>query len=325
MALAFTTSTSRRYDGFGTMRGPHEDDGEATRVANIKELKEELKAKSQRDRAYIIVLQGSNVGEMHEIGGQEMVLGRGQTASVRLNDEGVSRKHAQITRSGDKFIIEDLNSSNGTLVNGHSVQQRILEDGDKISLGQITVLKFTYHDHLDVSFQQQMLDAALRDGLTKAFNKRYFLGRIETELAYARRHTSALSLVMFDVDHFKRVNDTYGHLAGDYVLMKISKVTQNTVRTEDVFARYGGEEFAVLCRGVNLNNAGILGERLRSAMELSVFEHEGTRMPITISVGVAAFPELQVETPEQLIGAADEALYQAKRTGRNRVLLKHGT
>lgn len=307
------------------MRGPHEDDGEATRVAHIKELQDELRARSQRDRAYLIVLQGSNVGEMHEIERGEMVLGRGQTASVRLNDEGVSRKHARVIRSGDNYIIEDLNSSNGTLVNGTSVTQRILEDGDKISLGSITILKFTYHDHLDVDFQQRMLDAALRDGLTKAFNKRYFIGRLETELAYAKRHVTPLSLVMFDVDHFKRVNDTYGHLAGDYVLMRISKVTQNTVRTEDVFARYGGEEFAVLCRGVNLSNAGILGERLRSAMELSTFEHEGTRMPITISVGVAAFPELQIETPEQLIGAADEALYQAKRTGRNRVLLKHGT
>lgn len=325
MALAFPTSTSRSYDGFGSMSRLHEDDGEATRVAHIKELQDELRARSQRDRAYIIVLQGSNVGEMHEIEGAEMVLGRGANANLRLNDDGVSRRHARLVRSGDKYIIEDLNSSNGTLVNGESVTQRILEDGDKIRLGSITVLKFTYHDHLDVSFQQQMIDAALRDGLTKAFNKRYFLGRIETELAYAKRHMSALSLVMFDVDHFKRVNDTYGHLAGDYVLMKISKITQHTVRTEDVFARYGGEEFAVLCRGVNLSNAGILGERLRSAIEGAIFEHEGTRMPITISVGVAAFPELQMDTPEQLIGAADEALYQAKRTGRNRVLLKHGT
>jgi two-component system cell cycle response regulator len=324
MALAFTTGTSHSYDWFGSMRGPHEDDGEATRVAHIKELQEELRARSQRDRAYLTVMAGSNVGEMHEIEGNEMVLGRGQNASLRLNDDGVSRRHARIFRSGDKILIEDLNSSNGTLVNGESVTQRILEDGDKVRLGSITILKFTYHDHLDVSFQQQMLDAALRDGLTKAFNKRYFLGRIETELAYAKRHMSALSLVMFDVDHFKRVNDTYGHLTGDAVLVKIAKITLTTVRTEDVFARYGGEEFAVLCRGVNLNNAGILGERLRSAIEAGVFEHEGTPIPVTISVGVAAFPELQMETPEQLIGAADEALYQAKRTGRNRVLLKHG-
>ncbi|MDI1447825.1 GGDEF domain-containing protein [Polyangium sp. 6x1] len=305
--------------------GPPDDDIEATRVAHVKELQDELRARSQRDRAYLIVLVGSNVGEMFEVEFPETVLGRGANATVRLNDDGISRRHARLVRAGNDVVLEDLNSSNGTSVNGENISQRILRDGDKIRLGSTTILKFTYHDHLDVSFQQQMIDAALRDGLTKAFNKRYFLSRLETEIAYAKRHRAPLSLVMFDVDHFKRVNDTYGHLAGDYVLTKISKLTMNTVRTEDVFARYGGEEFGVICRGVSLGNAGILGERLRSAVETTPFEHEGTRIPITISVGVAASPDLPVETPEQLIAAADEALYQAKRTGRNRVLLKHGT
>ncbi|UQA55211.1 GGDEF domain-containing protein [Polyangium aurulentum] len=304
--------------------GPPDDDIEATRVAHVKELQQELLARAQRDRAYLIVLAGSNVGEMYEVEGPETVLGRGANATIRLNDDGISRRHARLVHVQNEVVLEDLNSSNGTAVNGDPITQRILRDGDKIRLGSTTILKFTYHDHLDVSFQQQMLDAALRDGLTKAFNKRYFLGRLETELAYAKRHRAPLSLVMFDVDHFKRVNDTYGHLAGDYVLAKISKLTQNTVRTEDVFARYGGEEFGVICRGVNLANAGILGERLRAIVETTEFDHEGTRMPITISVGVAAYPDLPLETPEQLIAAADEALYQAKRTGRNRVLLKHG-
>jgi len=313
--------------GFGSMNsGPPDDDIEATRVAHVKELQDELKTRIQRDRAYLIVLAGSNVGEMYEVEGPETVLGRGAVATIRLNDDGISRRHARLVRgAGQEFVIEDLNSSNGTQVNGDTVSQRILCDGDKIRLGSVTILKFTYHDQLDVSFQQQMLDAALRDGLTKAFNKRYFLGRLETELAYAKRHRASLSLVMFDVDHFKRVNDTYGHLAGDYVLQKISKLTHNTVRTEDVFARYGGEEFGVICRGVTLGNAGILGERLRAIVEQTSFEHEGTRMPVTISVGVAAYPDLPMETSEQLIAAADEALYQAKRTGRNRVLLKHGS
>jgi diguanylate cyclase (GGDEF)-like protein len=310
---------------FGSMNsGPPDDDIEATRVAHVKELQQELLARAQRDRAYLIVLAGSNVGEMYEVEAPETVLGRGANATVRLNDDGISRRHARLVLVQNEVVLEDLNSSNGTAVNGDPITQRILRDGDKIRLGSTTILKFTYHDHLDVSFQQQMLDAALRDGLTKAFNKRYFLGRLETELAYAKRHRAPLSLVMFDVDHFKRVNDTFGHLAGDYVLAKISKLTQNTVRTEDVFARYGGEEFGVICRGVNLANAGILGERLRAIVETTEFDHEGTRMPVTISVGVAAYPDLPLETPEHLIAAADEALYQAKRTGRNRVLLKHG-
>jgi two-component system cell cycle response regulator len=270
----------------------------------------------------LIVLAGTNVGEMFRIDAGESFVGRGQVASVRLNDDGISRKHARLQQSGGEVLIEDLDSANGTVVNGVPVKLQILKDGDKIRLGSTTILKFTYNDHLDESFQQQMYEAALRDGLTKAFNKKYFLDRLETEIAYAKRHNAHLSLVMFDVDHFKRVNDTHGHLAGDFVLSRLAKVAANTVRTEDVFARYGGEEFGILCRGVALANAGVLAERLRATVEATIFEHEGERLPITISAGVAAHPELPIETGPQLIAAADAALYEAKRGGRNRVLLK---
>jgi len=299
-----------------------EDEGEVTRVANVGELQQELRARVQRDRAYLIVLAGSNVGEMYRVEEGETFLGRGQTATIRLTDDGISRKHARIFQNGGEVVIEDLKSSNGTIVNGAPVTQQLLKDGDKIRLGSTTILKFTYNDQLDESFQQQMYEAALRDGLTKAFNKKYFLDRLETEIAYARRHQAHLSLLMFDVDHFKRVNDTYGHLAGDYVLAKLAKLAMTTVRTEDIFARYGGEEFGVICRGVPLPSAGILAERLRSIVETTAFDHEGQRMPVTISVGVAGHPESPVETVTQLIAAADQALYEAKRAGRNRVLLK---
>jgi two-component system, cell cycle response regulator len=302
--------------------GSPEDDIEVTRVANLAELKQEAAALRERPRAYLIVLAGSNVGEMFRVDEGETFLGRGQNATIRLNDDGISRKHARIFHAGGEVVIEDLQSSNGTLVNGTTVQQRLLQDGDKIRLGSTTILKFTYNDHLDESFQQQMYEAALRDGLTKAFNKKYFLDRLETEVAYAKRHNANLSLLMFDVDFFKRVNDTYGHLAGDYVLVKLAKLSMSTIRAEDVFARYGGEEFGVICRGVPLANAGILAERLRSSVEATAFEHEDRRLPVTISVGVAGHPEARIETATQLIAAADEALYEAKRAGRNRVLLK---
>jgi two-component system, cell cycle response regulator len=302
-----------------------DEDFEATRVANVGEIQKELATRSPRDRAYLIVLAGSNVGEMYRVDGPELVIGRASGAAIRLNDDGISRRHARLLQlENNQVLIEDLGSSNGTLVNGEPVTQLTLHDGDKIRLGSTTILKFTYHDHLDESFQQQMYDAALRDGLTKAFNRKYFLDRLETEVAYARRHHTQLSLLIFDVDHFKRINDTYGHLAGDYVLARIAKIASNTVRTEDVFARYGGEEFAILCRGVGLDNAGILAERLRILIEGSMFEHDGVRVRVTVSIGVAAHPELAVENGQELIGAADEALYEAKRTGRNRVLLKYG-
>src|SRR5678815_1004224 len=192
---------------------------------------------------------------------------------------------------------------------------------DRIRIGTTTILKFTYHDHLDESFQQQMYDAALRDGLTKAYNKKYFLDRLETEIAYARRHRTERSVLMFDVDHFKKVNDTHGHLAGDTVLVRVAKLAQGTIRTEDIFARYGGEEFAVLCRGVKRDSAAVLAERLRSLVDGTVMEHEGQRMPVTISIGVAAYPDIDVENGLDLVAAADAALYEAKRGGRNRVVL----
>lgn len=306
------------------MTKSHEDELEATHIANLAELQKELAERSRRDRAYLIVLAGSNVGEMYKLAGQESIIGRAPSTSIRLNDDGISRRHARVVQEGGEVFIEDLESANGTFVNGSVVQRHALRDGDKIRIGSTTILKFTYHDNLDESFQQQMYDAALRDGLTRAFNKKYFLDRLETELAHARRQGAHLSLIMLDVDHFKRVNDTFGHLAGDHALTKLAKLALATVRSEDVFARYGGEEFGVLCRAAPLNDAGILAERIRATVERTPFDFEGQRLPITISAGVAAHPNLPVETGAQLIAAADEALYEAKRAGRNRVLLKHG-
>ena len=299
-----------------------EDDSEKTNVTLSGDVVRELLARSQRDRAYMIVLTGSNVGEMYRLQPGETVIGRASNAVIKLGDDGISRRHARVIVEGTVVRIEDLQSSNGTLVNGARVDMRTLKDGDKIQIGSTTILKFTYHDKLEETFQQQMYDAALRDGLTKAYNKKHFSHRLETELAYAKRHSSALSLLMFDVDHFKRVNDTFGHLAGDHVLAKLAQVTASTLRTEDIFGRYGGEEFAILCRGVNLSHAAILAERIRTLVQSTPFTFESKTIPVAISVGVAAFPELNFDDPLELIGAADEALYEAKRSGRNRVVLK---
>jgi two-component system cell cycle response regulator len=303
-------------------RSSAEDEGEATRITNLSSLESELRARRQQVQAFLVVLQGTNVGEMHKVEGPETVIGRAMSAQVRLNDDGISRRHCRVLQIGGQVIIEDLASANGTLVNGEMIQQQALKEGDKVRLGATTMLKFTYQDKLDETFQQQMYDAAARDGLTKAYNKKFFIDRFETEFAYARRHRSLLSLVMFDVDHFKKVNDNFGHLAGDAVLVTLSRIAMSMIRTEDIFARYGGEEFAVICRGTPLLNAGIVGERLRTAVEQATFDYQSRRLPVTISVGVAALPECNVGTTQELIAEADEALYEAKRSGRNRVCLK---
>jgi diguanylate cyclase (GGDEF)-like protein len=274
----------------------------------------------KRDRAYLVVLAGASVGEMYKIEGERTVIGRGQKAQIRLLDDGISREHAQLVILGDRIVLQDLGSTNGTYCNGLKVEaNKELVDGDKILVGSTTILKFTYHDNLDEIFQKQMYESALRDGLTKAFNKKYFTDRLESEFTFATRHVAPLTLVLFDIDHFKKVNDTYGHQAGDYVLSEISALLTGALRAEDVFARYGGEEFAVICRGSDVAQGAIVAERMRKAVEANKFVFEGTHIPITISVGVAGLPDAAVKDAAELVSLADQSLYKSKHGGRNRV------
>ncbi|MDB4993599.1 MAG: diguanylate cyclase [Myxococcaceae bacterium] len=299
-----------------------EDEEESTNITAVApDLQRDLATKLEA-RPCFIVLAGSNVGETYPIEQPETTLGRSTQTTLRFNDDGVSRKHARVILVKDQVIIEDLGSANGTFVNGDPIMSHGLKDGDKVRLGSTTVLRFTYHDTLDEKFQQQMYDAALRDGLTQCFNKKYLVDRLNTELAYAARHKSLLSLILFDVDHFKKVNDTFGHLAGDHVLKELAKIVSGALRAEDVLARYGGEEFAVICRGIPLAHTGVLAERLRVLVEAKSFDFMRADIPVTISLGVATFPDIEAKTVDQLIGAADEALYEAKRSGRNRFVLK---
>jgi two-component system, cell cycle response regulator len=277
---------------------------------------------AKRDRPYFIVLAGSNIGKMFKVSGDSVVIGRSSDAQIRLEDDGISRKHARVFIENGDLWIEDLKSANGTIINGRAIDRQRLADGDKLQVGATTILKFTYHDDLDDNFQQKMYDAALQDGLTGAFNKRHFLDRLALEIAYARRHSSALTLMMLDVDHFKTINDRYGHLAGDHVLVKLAQLVSGQLRQEDLFARYGGEEFAVLCRGVSLGAASVLAERIRAMVETTTFEHQGKAMPVTISIGVAPHTPEATDGGTQLIADADAALYDAKRGGRNRVVAR---
>ncbi len=275
--------------------------------------------RQDRDRAYLIVLAGSSVGEMYKISDGRTIIGRGQQADIQVTDEGISRRHAEISHVRDEIVIKDLGSTNGTYCNGEKIGEHVLTDGDKIQVGSTTILKFTFHDSLDETFQRQMYESALRDGLTKIFNKKYFLDRLESEFAFAVRHRAPLSLIMFDIDHFKKINDSHGHLAGDYALTALARVVSEAIRQEDVFARYGGEEFAVICRGIDLPGAVAFGERMRKQVETHAFVYEGANLKVTVSIGVASVNE-RMKEPVELVGDADDALYQAKRQGRNRVV-----
>ena len=276
-------------------------------------------APNKRDRAYLVVLAGSAVGEMYKLDDERTVIGRGGKAQIRLIDDGISREHAEIVVQGGEVTLHDLGSTNGTFCNGVKVDTKPLADGDKILVGSTTILKFTYHDNLDEVFQRQMYESALRDGLTKAFNKKYFTDRLESEFMFSLRHGSALTLVIFDLDHFKKINDAYGHPAGDAVLSDLASLLMASLRTEDVFARYGGEEFAIICRGSDLAQGQVIGERLRRAVEAHPFVFQDRVIQVTISVGLAGLPDPNIKDASALVSAADAALYRSKEGGRNRV------
>jgi two-component system, cell cycle response regulator len=273
----------------------------------------------ERSRAYLIVIAGSNIGEMFKLKDEQMILGRGADADVRVLDDGVSRLHCRVRTTPDGLVVEDLRSRNGTFCNGERINAHTLSDGDKLQLGRTTILRFTYHDQLDETFQRQLLDSALRDGLTRSFNKRYFLERLNSEFRFSQRHRSPLSLMLLDLDHFKQLNDSHGHVAGDKVLIAFAEHVHNTIRHEDVFARYGGEEFAVISRAISRKDAQRFAERLRKGIEQLSVEFEGKTLTTTASIGIATLPEDPCERAQDLISSADRALYAAKAAGRNRV------
>ena len=291
--------------------------GDETIVCD-RRLIEELARRTRNYAAYISVIAGPNIGEMHKLRGDDVV-GRDPEVLVSVADKEVSRQHVRFEKRGDGFFVRDLGSTNGTYLNGTSVTDAPLTDGDRIELGPRTVLKFGYQDDVDAEFQRRMYLAAVRDELTGAFNRKHFLERLETELAFGKRHDTSVVLVLFDVDDFKATNDTWGHLAGDYVLTTLARQVQKIIRREDILGRYGGDEFAMLSRGIDLEKGRLFAERVRQEIERLALSWEAQQISVTLSLGVAASMSAELEGWEELLGMADAALYAAKRGGRNRV------
>jgi diguanylate cyclase (GGDEF)-like protein len=273
-------------------------------------------------RACLVVLQGTNVGETYQVGGNEIVIGRAAEADIRLDDDGVSRAHCKLRVRDGVVEVEDLGSRNGTFCNGARIAAvQTLHEGDKLQIGETTILRFTLHDEVDESFQRRIFEAALRDGLTGAYNKRYLVDRLHGELKFAIRHRAPLSVALFDLDHFKKINDVHGHLVGDRVLAAFAERVLGAIRHEDVFARFGGEEFALLSRAISPADMARLAERLRKTTESLEIRTLPGVVRVTTSVGVANLDDLGTQTAEDLLEAADRALYQAKHQGRNRVVV----
>ncbi len=276
----------------------------------------------KRDRALLLRMDGVHAGQVISLDKANMTVGRHPENLIVIDDTGVSRHHAEIRVESGRVLLIDQGARNGTLVQGVAVSGTVeLQDGDFIQLGPRVGFRFSLTDTKQERLLQRLYESSNRDALTGAYNRKHFDERFLAELAYAARNRCNTALLLFDIDFFKKVNDTYGHAAGDAVLRQVAGVTMTRLRTEDVFARIGGEEFAVLLRGVTVQGAARLGERLRTSISAVPTLFEGRPIPITISVGCAALKATDDPSKnETLIRLADERLYRAKNGGRNRVV-----
>jgi diguanylate cyclase (GGDEF)-like protein len=232
----------------------------------------------------------------------------------------VSRKHARVLVRDDGLVLEDLDSKNGTFIDGRSVRSESLEIGDVFFIGPSVKIRLSMMESSEERLAHQLYDSSMRDALTNTFNRRYFVQRLSTEVAFAVRHATPLSVAVLDLDHFKRVNDTYGHPAGDRLLQSVARTVARSLRSEDVLARVGGEELAVLLRGTGMRDAVLVAERIRLAVAATSILVEGEEVRATVSIGLASTTELERGgSHDALVTLADERLYEAKSAGRNTV------
>jgi len=271
-------------------------------------------------RPCLVMIKGDFIGQVYELKSDVTILGRSDDVDLVVSDISISRRHAMIVDRSGAYFLSDLGSTNGCFLNKEPVTTATaMSEGDKVTLGEI-VFKFTYQDQDDTEYHSMLRNMAVKDGLTRIYNKRYFTEVLEKEFDYNRRNKVGLALVLFDIDHFKQVNDTWGHPAGDFILKHMAELIEDVARGYDVFARYGGEEFVFLLRGAPLEAAIQLAERVRAAVETHVFNYDSIELKITISLGVTWWSgEEELESPESLVEAADKHLYAAKEAGRNSV------
>ena len=251
--------------------------------------------------------------------GAPVIIGRSSEVEVSLSDfPAVSRRHARITRDGEDTFVEDLGSRNGTFLNSVKINGRaLLRHGDQIAVDTVH-FRFVGASPIESSFHDAIYDLVVLDDLTRIFNRRKYEEEAEREVSRAIRHQRALSLVVFDVDDFKGINDVYGHPAGDAILRQLAALISGFIRREALFARVGGDEFVLVCPEVNVTGARVMAERLRSSIEVHPFAYGERQIHVTCSFGAAQLTP-EVHTPQALYAAADARLYAAKQRGRNSV------
>ncbi len=262
---------------------------------------------------------GPNMGSRYVLESNAITeIGRTDDCQVFNQDPSVSRLHARLDLRADGFYVTDLASTNGTYVNNAKIKECRLEDGDSVRVGNC-LYRFLESGNLEMVYHEEIYRLTVIDSLTNLHNRRYMNDTLEREYSRALRYERPLSVVMFDIDRFKQVNDLHGHLAGDFVLRDLASLVKQVIRKDELFCRYGGEEFCVILPETPLQEAHEAAERYRKVVEQHVFLYQDVRLPVTISLGVAMF-DASLTSIEALIEAADSKLYEAKRLGRNCVV-----
>ncbi len=270
----------------------------------------------------LTILTGDQSGLVTELDETTIVIGRGADAHIRQNDDSLSRAHAAFALEAGVATVADLGSTNGTFVNGRRIVEAcVLDSGAHVQLGAKTTVRVQLLHRIELASARALYESSMRDQLTGVYNRRHLDERLENEMAFALRHRTPVSVLMVDIDHFKRINDTWGHLAGDAALERFGALLTSSVREEDIVGRYGGEEFTIILREEDAAGASIVAERIRATVEAERLEWGGELIEYTASIGVACH---DTGTPRasaaELVAAADQCLYRAKRAGRNIVI-----
>jgi diguanylate cyclase (GGDEF)-like protein len=290
----------------------------AARNKTITTVISKISDRPANREAALVVIYGHDLGRKHDLTKTNTVIGRAAKADIQVDQESVSRDHAKVTLDGNTVRLKDLKSTNGSYVNDEPIKGDFtLRNGDLIKIGR-TVFKFIAGGNIEAAYHDEVYRLTTVDGLTQAFNRRYFEDALEREISRCHRYARALSLLMIDLDRFKGVNDTWGHLAGDHVLKCVASSIRGRTRREDILARYGGEEFCILLPEVELKGAVALADKTRRYVEKQQFEFDDHVIPVTVSIGVAGLTD-KLREGKDLIKAADDRLFAAKKAGRNRV------
>jgi diguanylate cyclase (GGDEF)-like protein len=290
-------------------------------IQTFRTPKEPVRGANQTACLVHIYPTGPNMGTRYALGDEPVFIGRQDDCAIQNTDGSVSRYHAKVFLAEEGgYVIADLGSTNGTFVNNQRRQEGQLRDGDYVRIGNC-IYRYLAGGNIEAEYHEEIYRLTVIDGLTQVHNRRYLAEFLDREVARSQRHGRPLSVVLFDIDRFKSINDRFGHLAGDVTLRELCGRVKAVVRPDELLARYGGEEFAVVLPEADHATARVVAERIREVTEKTPFSFNDVQYPVTVSLGVACTSSGAQFEVSELLARADANLYKAKLSGRNRVVV----